>query len=158
MNEKELKMGDTVEVCIMPDNEWKSAIFVKYGCPNNSIIVVSKDDEFLFKDGFSFNTEGYTRGTWRIPKQKTYRPFTFKEAETQLLGKCIKLDYSYIAIGHDCFNKSMKHEVSQIFGKFIITEIYPDGVIIGRNSSITSYYQLYERYVFLNESPCGVME
>ena len=88
MNEKELKMGDEVEVLIDPYRDiWDKKIFVKLGnC--GSIIVVSAYSTYEFKHGESFSTKQYY-SKWRIPKQKTYRPFTWEERE-QLRGEWVK--------------------------------------------------------------------
>ena len=134
MNEKELKMGDEVEVLIDPYRDiWDKKIFVKLGnC--GSIIVVSAYSTYEFKHGESFSTKQYY-SKWRIPKQKTYRPFTWEERD-QLRGKWIKRKTSDL----EC----------------CVTVINTEGIFLGGKTLPFCY--LFENYTFFDGSPCGVKE
>jgi len=130
MNEKELKMGDEVEVLIDPYRDiWDKKIFVKLGnC--GSIIVVSAYSTYEFKHGESFSTKQYY-SKWRIPKQKTYRPFTWEERD-QLGGKWVKCKASG--------------------SEYCITVIHANGVYLGLTLPFSF---LFNNYTFLDGSPVG---
>ena len=133
MNEKELKMGDEVEVLIDPYRDiWDKKIFVKLGnC--GSAIVVSAYSTYEFKHGESFSTKQYY-SKWRIPKQKTYRPFTWEERD-QLRGKWIKRKTSDL----EC----------------CVTVINTEGIFLGKT---LPFCYLFENYTFLDGSPVGKLE
>jgi len=137
MNEKELKMGDEVEVLIDPYRDiWDKKIFVKLGnC--GSIIVVSAYSTYEFKHGESFSTKQYY-SKWRIPKQKTYRPFTWEERE-QLRGKWI----------------TRKVERDNPNPEYCIAIINNVGIYIG---ATVTFKALYEDFIFLGGSPVGKLE
>ena len=138
MNKKELKMGDIVEVAFHCDGVvWNESIFVKYGI-DNSIIVVQSSDNTKFLAGEPFDTFKYTSGHWRIPKQKTYRPFKWEERE-QLRGKWI----------------TRKVERDNPNPEYCITIINNVGIYIG---ATVTFKALYEDFIFLGGSPVGKLE
>jgi hypothetical protein len=138
MNEKELKMGDIVEVAFHCDGVvWNESIFVKYGI-DNSIIVVQSSDNTKFLAGEPFDTFKYTSGHWRIPKQKTYRPFTWEERE-QLRGKWVKWE------GADT--------------EHFITTITKTYVILMEKNDWVTFQELRLFCIFVDSGlPCGVEE
>ena len=137
MSDKELKMGDVVEVLVKTGFEaWVKRIFIKYG--DNSIIVVSNLHEMNYLKGSSFDTEKFNDGDWRRIKEDTYRPFTWEERDLLRSKWVIKK-----------FNKK----------EFIINQFDIESVSwIGCNGFCCSAYQLLDMYTFLDGSPCGVRE
>jgi len=148
MNKKELKMGDIVEIHetqITRDRldmyshftSWVESVFVKYG-EDDSIIVVDERSRNNFLGGEAFTTKKYSKPLWRIPKQKTYRPFTWEERE-QLRGKWI----------------TRKVERDNPNPEYCITIINNVGIYIG---ATVTFKELYEDFIFLDGSPVGKLE
>ena len=127
LDQEELKMGDKVEV-FYGGGGFIKRIFVKYG-KNDGVICVSEDSEEQFLRGEYFLTNYFSE--WRIPEEKKYRPFTFKDREL-FRGKWVKRKFG-------CFEDMLD----------IIDEYTSGGI---------KYIELFEDYTFLDGSPCGVQE
>ena len=148
MNKKELKMGDIVEIHetqITRDRldmyshftSWVESVFVKYG-EDDSIIVVDERNRNNFLDGEAFTTKKYLKPLWRIPKQKTYRPFTWEERE-QLRGEWVKWK------GADT--------------EHFITTITKTHVILMEKNDWVTFQELCDNCIFVDSGlPCGVEE
>ena len=148
MNKKELKMGDIVEIhetqitCHRLNmyshfTSWVESVFVKYG-EDDSIIVVDERNRNNFLDGEAFTTKKYSKPLWRIPKQKTYRPFTWEERE-QLRGKWVKWK------GADT--------------EHFITTITKEKVLLMDKNDWLTFEELCKNCVFVDSGlPCGVEE
>ena len=134
---KELKMGEKVEVKIISKGEWLETVFLKYGA-ENGIIAVSSDTRFSFLNGYGFHAAYYEAGTWRIPEEKMYRPFTWEERD-QLRGEWVKRKNSGVIEG-------MIDGLSMDFDRFLI---YFSVYFVTNN-------ELLDWYTFLDGSPCGV--
>jgi len=135
---KELKMGDIVEVCVVKYNSleeiWEPYIFIKMGI-NNTVIVVKKEDEQDYKDGWGFNIfKTDIAFKWRIPEESKYRPFTFEDREL-FKDKWIKY-------------KNNENEVE-------IRLCFVDKFSVFSNELYT-YEELLRCFTFLDGSPCGV--
>jgi len=148
MNKKELKMGDIVEIHetqITRDRldmyshftSWVESVFVKYG-EDDSIIVVDERSRNNFLGGEAFTTKKYSKPLWRIPKQKTYRPFTWEERE-QLRGEWVKWK------GADT--------------EHFITTITKTHVILMEKNDWVTFQELCDNCIFVDSGlPCGVEE
>ena len=148
MNKKELKMGDIVEIhetqitrhrldMYSHFTSWVESVFVKYG-EDDSIIVVDERSRNNFLGGEAFTTKKYSKPLWRVPKQKTYRPFTWEERE-QLRGKWVKWK------GADT--------------EHFITTITKTHVILMEKNDWVTFQELCDNCIFVDSGlPCGVEE
>ena len=149
MSDKELKMGDVVEVLVKTGFEaWVKRIFIKYG--DNVIIVVSNLYEINYLKGSSFDTEKFNDGDWRRIKEDTYRPFTWEERDL-LRSKWVK--------GKNIQDDLYEMIESQIHSFFSIEREGDDfeWIFLAKGFHI-SPKKLLEGFVFVDGSPCGVKE
>ena len=127
---KELKIGDEVEVPSC--GTWTKVIFIKYS-ENDSIICVHSHEGYRFKQGETFSTTKYLKGEWRTIKEPTYRPFTFEDREV-FRNKWIKhKEYNdeYLILSCSCLE-------------------------IRTSTGDLRYDTIFNKYIFLDGSPCGV--
>ena len=139
---KELKIGDRIEVKVGVNmTSWEPATFIKYG-EAGSVICVYGAHEENYSKGRSFAAFLQEAGSWRIPEEKTYRPFTWEERD-QLRGKWVK--------------KKNKEDKEDIEGMIDGLSMDFDRFLIYFSVYFVTNNELLDWYTFLDGSPCGVL-
>ena len=139
---KELKMGDRIEIEVGLAGiiTWEPATFIKHGRTGSAICVYGLHEDKYF-NRLPFRTISKDAGSWRIPEEKTYRPFTWEERD-QLRGKWVK--------------KKNKEDKEDIEGMIDGLSMDFGGFLIYFSVYFVTNNELLDWYTFLDGSPCGV--
>jgi len=98
----------------------------------DTLMVVDLEDVENYEHRCPFKVILVQRQNWRFIEEKTYRPFTFREAE-KYIGCAVKgMGSGYLSV---------------ITGLSICAYVNADRV---------SYEDLFEHYTFVDGSPCGM--